>query len=372
MLRSILLLPVLLLCVACGGTSGTSTNFVSVPSSPLAHLFTGEYVSIGVRGIHDGGPEEFATSWGTVRGDGIRSTMTITHRNRLGNIVFGTGGSGSDYAVEADRRMTLESPFAGLEYEQGAISETGDLAVLAAAHGGSAPTIQLLGKPTPGMDDASLNGWWRYCAFGARVAGASNIARWGTINFDGAGGATAWINQNEEGVLFGPAGTNATYALASDGRMSLRFVGEPELSGALVADGGAMLFAGGVSPGDDPWLVVVMPLTVGLSDADLDGTYRMVGIEQFVGSSEYRSFIGGLHADGLGNVDFDGLQIHEYELTGQAGGSGTYTLAGDGELNLTPTGLSTLVGGMTQDGKFGVFTGPAGPGANPALYVLLR
>lgn len=360
-----------LLLVGCG-SSGGGTNTITVEGSSKADLFTGSYAMAMVFGSEDGGAETFQSFWGTINANGVNEAFGSISTNYQGVLSTSSYQTLGTYAVEEDRRFTMESEYAGLDHELGGMSEAGDLGILAMVTSTAYPLVRVFGRRDAVAHDlASLTGAYHMVAYGATVGGDNTFAEWGSVTFDGAGGGTSETSVNQEGATLGPVNIPVTYTVAGDGAMTLAFAGGLALEGAIAVGGDVLILGGAAVAGDHPRMVVLVRAGAGLGNADFDGRYAWAGLRQEIGSNFYRSYAGHMVADGMGSADRSGLVKHEDHTTWLTPDTVTTVVQPNGALTLM-AGATEYVGGLSPDGRFAILAGPTNAGFDPSIWFLLR
>jgi hypothetical protein len=201
---------------------------------------------------------EARSSSGTASFDGVDAGVLDAGAvvNVDGVLVSATLGSPFAYAVAATGRVTTSFVFAGTF--EGAIDPSREIALLGGATAtGDAPGVLVFVKSATSASNATFSG--DYCMVGLSFDFATPAMRsfGGGLVADGAGNATAQGTVNTEGTIAPTLPASATYAVATDGTLTLAM---PEGT-----------FVGGVSPSGDV-AVVGGPNTGGADPA----TYLLV------------------------------------------------------------------------------------------------
>ena len=117
-------------------------------------------------------------------------------------------------------------------------------------------------------------------------------------------------------------------------------------SGEVSADGNTILFAD-LQAGNAPYVEVdIKQGQTNFTNADFSGIYQVVSITSPGDSSSSLT----LTADGAGSYSGNLVQNNAGVITSSAV-SGTYSVAADGSLIITPASGSPLSGGISADGK---------------------
>jgi hypothetical protein len=178
------------------------------------------------------------------------------------------------------------------------------------------------------------NGFTGFVSGPYRYTDISGIdARSGPVVFDGVGGYSGSYVLNSSGVI-SSGSISGPYTAAVGGAMTLG-----AYSGEVSADGNTILFAN-LQAGDAPYIEVdIKQGQTNFTDADFSGIYQVVS-----GSSLT------LTADGAGSYSGTLVQNNVGVITSNAV-RGTYSVAADGALTITPASGSPLSGGISADGK---------------------
>ena len=158
--------------------------------------------------------------------------------------------------------------------------------------------------------------------------------------FDGAGGYSGSYVENDSGVI-SSGSFSGTYTAAAGGGMSLN-----GLDGGVSADGNTILFAD-LLAGDSAYVdVEIKQGQANFTNADFIGTYQLASINSFGNGGGSLT----LTADGMGSYSGTAVRNNAGVITSGAV-SGTYAVAADGSLTITPASGSPFTGGISADGK---------------------
>jgi len=173
-----------------------------------------------------------------------------------------------------------------------------------------------------------VSGPYRYTGISSGGATSS-----GPDVFDGVGGYSGSYVLNTSGVI-SSGSISGPYTAAVGGAMTLGVY-----SGEVSADGNTILFAN-LQAGDAPYIEVDIKLgQTNFTNADFRGIYKVVSSSLLT-----------LTADGAGSYSGTLVQNNAGVITTSAV-SGTYSVATDGALTITPASGSPLSGGFSADGK---------------------
>jgi hypothetical protein len=169
--------------------------------------------------------------------------------NAEGTIGVDPFGTFFTYDVAADGTTTLEA--SAISTFVGGIVEGSDLLVLSGSTtlSGDPQTLAFLRAATTATD-ATLDGQYAVVGGGYRLGGNVFYSLTGTLTADGAGALTIAATYNAQTVVSTPIPQNATYTVASDGRLTVTPTGAT-LRGAVSEDGRFALIGGGVTPFSD-------------------------------------------------------------------------------------------------------------------------
>ena len=158
--------------------------------------------------------------------------------------------------------------------------------------------------------------------------------------FDGVGGYSGSYVLNTSGVI-SSGSISGPYTAAVGGAMTLG-----AYSGEVSADGNTILFAN-LQAGTIPSVAVeIKQGQTNFTNADFSGIYQVVSITSSGDSGSSLT----LTADGAGSYSGNLVQNNAGVITSSAV-SGTYSVAADGALTISPASGSPLSGGISADGK---------------------
>ena len=256
----------------------------------------------------------------------------------VGGAVTGLAGTGlvlrdnggDDLAVAADGAIAFPTKIAsGATYSVTVFTQpTSPAQTCAVTHGsgtmGSSDAVFVVSctlKPFTGFVSGSY--------FYSESSSSGTIS--GSVVYDGVGSYSGSSVLNTSGVI-SSGSISGPYTAAVGGAMTL-----DGYSGAVSADGNTILSAdlqaGNFYPSVD---VEIKQGQTNFTNADFSGIYQVVSITSIADSGSTLT----LTADGAG------------KYTGNSGAvSGTYSVAADGALTITPASGSPLSGGISADGK---------------------
>jgi len=222
-----------------------------------------------------------------------------------------------------------------------------------------------------GVANANLKGTYtavRY-DYGGVTGDAGDL--W-TVTFDGAGNFSGTLVENKGGKV-GSGAVSGTYTVAADGTLNINWTGGvTTLTGGLSSDGNTWVTsqtnAGGFRGDAADVLVGIKQGQTNFSNANLKGTYAAVRYDY--GSTGDRGGLWIVTFDGAGN--FSGTDtLNNAGTVSSVAVSGTYTVAADGALTISPTGGSTITGGLSADGNT-LVTSQTTVGVSPEVLVGIK
>ncbi|MDJ0975290.1 MAG: hypothetical protein QNJ98_12570 [Planctomycetota bacterium] len=197
------------------------------------------------------GPQQIAF-WGTADFDGSGTVDFEADLNANGTLAAIPANTGS-YTVGPDGDVTWSlggSP----DVLEGGMLGAGELVILGGmSNTGGNPSIFVLVPYTFGASDATLSGTYRFVGIEATSTNTFE-SRTGTLVADGAGGLTAELTNNADGVITTMSSGALTYAVGPAGGLTVD--GDAVLSGGVSGDGRFFVLAGGTSASDNPTIVV--------------------------------------------------------------------------------------------------------------------
>lgn len=225
---------------------------------------------------------------------------------------------------------------------------------------------------TSGVANANLKGAYKLVgyAFGPGGQGGGDSGDLHAASFDGAGNFSDAEVQNAFGAISSRT-VSGTYTAAADGTLS---ISQPEGEFAVTTFSGALGTSGNMfvasQTSSDPRVLVGIKQGQGdFSNGNLTGTYTVVRYDWGGGTGD---------SAGLSTVTFDGAgNFSGTDTLNNAGQvstmavSGTYTVAADGTLTLSPVGGSPVTGGLSADGN-SLVASQINPGALPEILVGIK
>jgi cysteine-rich repeat protein len=343
---------------------------------PPATLFNGTYFFQALAGNFSA-PTGFSW-WGELTADGVNAIKdgTLGSNNGLGGISADAFPTGLTYTVDVARRMTW--PVGGPFNLEGGIAADGSVAVLSTIGAGGWPGLAILLQRGGSFDLATLNDTYHaigFCSLGA----SSDVSVWGTVAFDGLGGASDMFTVNDNGSLGGPLpDTTQTYTVTADGTITYTFApAQNAMQGGILQGSDLVVLTGETVTGAEPCLLVLIRQSIAASASTFSGNYHIGTFAADAGAPppSFSSFTGTGSADGVGTlttnvggtINVDGA-VGPFPPTVT---NDTYTVMADGTLTLTTAG-TTLVGSVSLDGDFAVVAGGTTAGSFPQLWFMVR
>jgi hypothetical protein len=196
-----------------------------------------------------------AAAWADVTFDGLGGgTATLALDNE--GVIVGPAVLPIVYAVSADGQLTLEIGALAVE---GSLAAGGDVVLVGGGtNAGEFPSAFALVRAGAAMSDADFDGVYFAAALWHESATNEYHSFTGTLHPDGAGSATLFGTDNEEGVVTAMPADGATFTVAPDGALVLTTSGGDVLVGGLTQDGRYAALAGGTNAGADPIFVVLV------------------------------------------------------------------------------------------------------------------
>ncbi len=214
----------------------------------------------------------------------------------------------------------------------------------------------------PGASNATVGGTYRGAYFGGTAPAVGTVF---TVTYDGNGGFSGSGTLNTGGNISSFA-ISGTYAVAADGTIaSSHLTPRVETSSGFVSADGNTIVGGAFASGEMPYLrSMVRQGQPGASRASLVGPYLFI---VYSGNGCTRLQV---TFDGAGN--FTATYTRNDNGTIVTGSdSGSYSVASDGALSLTPEDGTTLEGSVGVNGDVLVLAGITS-GVGPAIAIAIR
>jgi len=344
---------------------------------PPAALFNGTYFYQALAGNF---PVPAGYSWwGDLMADGVSEITggTLSWNDGAGGVLSDSAPEIA-YTVDAARRMTW--PGGGAFNAQGGIASDGSVATMSSIGATGWPGLAILVRRGGTFDLTSLEDTYHLNGF--CIDDSTDVALWGTVTFDGFGGATEELSGNANGLVVGPTPSMAqTYTVTADGTVTLTVgaLNTPNQGGILM--GGDLVVLSGPTDGEAPCLLVLIRHSDSASESVLSGNYH---IGAFLAEANappppppphFSSFTGTGSSDGLSTVTTNtGGRINIDGAVGPfpaAMTNDSYTVAADGTLSVTIAG-TTLVGAVSPSGDYAALAGGTTLGSFPQFWFFVR
>ncbi len=260
-----------------------------------------------------------------------------------------TGSGSGTYSVADDGELTI-----GGQDAVGIVSASGNTFILVDTDASNDDLSLHVGiKQSSGLSNSTLSGTYTICEYG------TDPDRWtGRIEFtsDGAGNLTWQQIADTNGDTGSGSGT---YSVADDGGLT---IGGQDAVGIVSASGNTFILVDTDASNDDLSLHVGIKQSTGLSNSVLSGTYTMCEYgtdpDRWTGRIEFTF-------DGAGNLTWQQIA----DSNGDTGsGSGTYSVADDGELTING---QDAIGIVSADGNTFILVDTGGERKLPHLPLLL-
>jgi cysteine-rich repeat protein len=340
---------------------------------PPAALFNGTYFYQAFAGNF---PVPAGYSWwGDLTADGVSEITggTLGSNDGVGGISSGPVPALS-YTVDAARRMTW--PVGGPFNVQGGIATDGSVATLSSIGALGWPGLSILVRRGGTFDQASLNDTYHLNGFCSNLS--ADASYWGTVTFDGLGGASGTLSANNNGFVTPVPAVlpPQTYTVAADGTTTYAFSAPIATEGGILLGGDLVVLTGSTVAGPACLFVLIRQSTAA-SASTLSGNYHIGAFFANVGAPppSFSSFTGTGSSDGAstlttnvgGTINVDGVVTSWPPLVT----NDAYTVSADGTLTLTTAG-TTLVGSVSPTGDYAVLSGGTTAGSLPQLWFLVR
>ena len=358
-------------CGSSGGGGGASSGGALVLTDPNG-LFTGEYQMIGMEGDNSG-VEQIVALLGDATADGAGTMTLAVGENDTGVVSPPTPPSDVDYQVHVDYGFTIGNFGPNAVFARGGITEDGAMAGVMTVIDGIDPTLWLFGRRATALeDDTDVQGTWHFARYTANIAVPLNVAGWGTVDFNGAGGGTYEEWNNQEGATFGPVNPPLIYEVLSGGRIGIQFGANNIVFGSILAGGDVIFCSGSSVAGGPPTLYVLIRAGAGMADTDFTGFHHMLTIGHESGSNSYSTFTGTAQSEGMGVSQFIGMRNEDGTTTTSGIDGVLWTVAPNGAVTFTTGGGDTLHGAISPDGRVIAGAGTSNAGGDPAFFLFFR
>jgi len=208
-----------------------------------------------------------------------------------------------------------------------------------------------------GLSNSTLSGDYAAVSIGAGD-GDWSYATAGTITFDGVGGFTAVGLESETGVGANiPAAITGTYSVESDGILVLNTDDPSTLNGAISASGDMFIAANVSEMGEQTLTIGIKVGGSGFSNTSLSGSYELASFATGNGNWSFAES-GTAIFDGVGGCSISSL-VSGTNVGANVSESSTltYTVNGDGTLNMTDTAPHDFRGAISLTGNMFIYAG---------------
>jgi len=329
------------------GTMGSSnvTNVAVACTTVVSGTFVGvDYANSGDVG-----------SLGTTILDGMGHYTSTSDENDAGTIVTGIADVGV-YTVAAGGAMTIDTNVGGVRAD-------GNMIVIADTTAGDQAYIDIeIKQGQTNFTNADFSGNYEVVTYDS----SGTLSTLLTLVADGSGNFSAAKSQNNGGVVSATAAAPGTYTVAADGTLALTPAGGTTLTGGISADGYSLVLSQ-LTAGQGPSIAVgIKQGQSGFNNGNVIGTYKLVTHENSGDSGVLLTiaFDGAGHIDGTAISNDLGV-ISNFSITG------TYSVAPDGTMAVSPTGGTPFTGGVSADGTTLVLTS-MGTGDPPDIVIGIR
>ena len=268
---------------------------------------------------------------------------------------FGTVSSDSvsgTYTIAADGTLDISRPGSTTT---GRLSANGNTLVASQKTAGYFPGVLIgIKQGQTNFSNADLIGLYKVVNFASPSPFdyGGDISNLLTLTFDGAGHYSGTDVQNAYGSINSSA-TSGTYNVAADGTLTITKTGGSTITGGLSADG-STLVVGQTTSGESPSVQFgIKQGQSNFSNANLTGPYKVAAYHY--GDAGDGSDLSDVTFDGAGNFGATGIQNNVGTVSSSTS-AGTYAVAADGTLTVSPMDDYPIIGGLSADGATVVIT----------------
>jgi hypothetical protein len=267
--------------------------------------------------------------------DGAGGYTSTSVENDAGTITSGIADAGT-YTVAAGGAVTLDTNVGG-------VSADGNTIVIADTTSGDQAYIDVeikQGQTT--FTNADFSGTYAVVAYDS----SGDLSILMTLMADGAGTFSGTEVQNNAGVISSSSAITGTYAVALDGGLTLVPTGGATLTGGISADGNILVLSQLTATQVPAIAVGVKQGQSTFTNASVNGTFQLVTDENSGDSGVLLT----LAFDGMGNISGNAIS-NDLGVISNFAVTGTYAVAMDGALTVTPTTGTPFTGGVSADGN---------------------
>ena len=336
-------------CVVTNGNGMMGSNNVTNVAVDCTIIVSGTFIGVDYGISGDDG------SFGITPLDGAGNFTSTSVENNAGTVVSGIFDTGT-YTVSAGGAIIMN-------FNDGVVSVDGSAIVSADMNTGEQAYIDIEVKQAQtNFTSANLDGTYEVVTYGN--SGDSGTL-W-TLIADGSGNFIGSEVQNNAGVISPSSAVTGTYAVAAAGALTVSpTVGAP-LTGGLSADGNTLVLSQ-LTSGQGPSITVGIKQGQGAFTIDgVSGTYAIVTQE----NSGDTGSLWAITFDGAGNINGTGIR-NDVGAISNITVTGTYSVAVDGTLTVSPTGSKPLTGSLSVDGQKLVLTN-LNTGDSPSIWIGVR
>jgi hypothetical protein len=333
-------------CVITHGNGTIGGNNVTSVEVDCTIIVSGTFIGVDYGISGDDG------SFGITPLDGAGNFTSTSVENNAGTVAAGILDTGT-YTVSAGGAIVINS-------NDGAVSMDGNAIVSADMNTGEQAYIDIgVKQGQTNFTNADLAGTYEVVTYGK--SGDSGTL-W-TLIADGSGNFIGSEVQNNAGVISPSSALTGTYAVAADGALTVRpTVGAP-LTGGVSADGNTLVISQ-LTSGQGPSITVgIKQRQSSFTIADLSGTYTIATQE----NSGDTGSLWTIAFDGAGNIHGTGTS-NDVGTISNITVTGTYSIAADGTLTVSPTASGALTGSVSVDGQKLVLTN-LNTGDSPSIWI---
>ena len=333
-------------CVVTNGNGTVGGNNVTNVAVDCTIIVSGSFIGVDYGISGDDG------SFGITPLDGAGNFTSTSVENNAGTVVSGVFDTGT-YRVSPDGAIVIN-------FNEGAVSLDGSAIVSADMNTGEQAYIDLEVKQgQANLTNAALDGTYEIVTYGK--SGDSGTL-W-TLIADGAGNFTGTEVQNNAGVISPGNVVTGTYAVAANGALTVSPIEGAPLTGGVSVDGNTLVLSQ-LTSGQGPSITVgIKQGNSGLTTANVSGTYTIVTQE----NSGNKGSLWAITFDGAGNINGTG-KSNDIGTISNITVTGTYSVAADGTLTVSPAGGRPLTGSVSLDGLKLVLTN-LNAGDSPSIWV---
>jgi hypothetical protein len=313
-------------CVVTNGHGTVDGNNVTNVAVDCTTIVSGSFIGVDYGTSGDDG------SFGMTPLDGAGNFTSTSVENTAGTVVSGIFDSGT-YRVSPGGAIVIN-------FNDGAVSQDGSAIVSADMNTGEQAYIDFEVKQGANLTNADLDGTYEVVTYGS--SGDSGTL-W-TLIADGAGNFIGTEVRNNAGVIAPGSAVTGTYAVAANGALTVTPIAGAPLTGGVSADGNSLVLSQ-LTAGQGPSITVGIKQGSGLTAATVSGNYTLVTQE----NSGNKGSLWTMTFDGAGNVNGTG-KSNDSGTISDITLAGTYSVAADGTLTVSPAGGKPLTGSVSADG----------------------